>query len=62
MGVARIEAYRRGAGTGASGSHEAVFGDYLRASNGVNAVIGYSFTPSTSNTQSDVRIGMRHSF
>jgi outer membrane protein OmpU len=25
-------------------------------------VIGYSFTPSTSNTQTDVRIGMRHSF
>ncbi|MFM0594943.1 MULTISPECIES: porin [Paraburkholderia] len=39
-----------------------VSGDYLRASNGVNAVIGYSFTPSTSNTQSDVRIGMKHSF
>jgi outer membrane protein OmpU len=39
-----------------------VSGDYLRASNGVDAVIGYSFTPSTSNTQSDVRIGMRHSF
>lgn len=37
-------------------------GDYLRASSGVNAVIGYSFAPSTSNTQSDVRIGMRHSF
>ena len=32
------------------------------ASDGVNAVIGYSFTPSTSNTQTDVRIGMRHSF
>jgi outer membrane protein OmpU len=28
----------------------------------VNAVIGYSFTPSLSSTQSDVRIGMRHSF
>ncbi len=39
-----------------------VSGDYMRASNGVNAVIGYSFTPSTSNTQADVRIGMRHSF
>ncbi|GAB7539142.1 porin [Burkholderia sp. 22PA0099] len=37
-------------------------GDYLRASNGVNAVIGYSFTPSTTQTQADVRIGMRHSF
>lgn len=39
-----------------------VSGDYLRASNGVNAVIGYSFTPSTSNTQSDLRLGLRHSF
>jgi outer membrane protein OmpU len=39
-----------------------ISGDYLRASDGVNAVIGYSFTPSSSNTQSDVRIGMRHSF
>lgn len=39
-----------------------ISGDYLRASNGVDAVIGYSFTPSTSNTQSDVRIGLRHSF
>ncbi|SDR62674.1 porin [Paraburkholderia tuberum] len=39
-----------------------VSGDYLKGSNGVNAVIGYSFTPSTSSTQSDVRIGMRHSF
>jgi outer membrane protein OmpU len=39
-----------------------ISGDYLRASDGVNAVIGYSFTPSTSTTQSDVRIGMRHSF
>ncbi|WP_246793963.1 porin [Burkholderia perseverans] len=37
-------------------------GDYLRASNGVDAVIGYSFTPSTTPTQADVRIGMRHSF
>ncbi|RKT21753.1 outer membrane protein OmpU [Paraburkholderia sp. RAU2J] len=37
-------------------------GDYLRASDGVNAVIGYSFTPSSSSTQADVRIGMRHSF
>jgi outer membrane protein OmpU len=25
-------------------------------------VIGYSFTPSTTSTQADVRIGMRHSF
>ncbi|CAE6722763.1 porin [Paraburkholderia nemoris] len=39
-----------------------VSGDYLKASSGVNAVIGYSFTPSTTSTQSDVRIGMRHSF
>lgn len=37
-------------------------GDYLRASNGVDAVIGYSFTPSTTQTQADIRIGMRHSF
>ncbi len=39
-----------------------ISGDYLRASGPVDAVIGYSFTPSTSNTQADVRIGMRHSF
>jgi outer membrane protein OmpU len=39
-----------------------VSGDYLRASQGVNAVIGYSFAPSSSNTQSDIRVGMRHSF
>lgn len=39
-----------------------ISGDYLRASNGVDAVIGYSFTPSTTQTQADVRIGMRHSF
>jgi outer membrane protein OmpU len=37
-------------------------GDYLCASDGVNAVIRYSFTPSSSNIQADVRIGMRHSF
>jgi outer membrane protein OmpU len=37
-------------------------GDYLKASSGVGAVIGYSFTPSTTSTQADVRIGMRHSF
>lgn len=36
--------------------------DYLKASSGVDAVIGYSFTPSTTTTQADVRIGMRHSF
>ncbi|KVE32444.1 porin [Burkholderia sp. TSV86] len=39
-----------------------VSGDYLRASSGVDAVIGYSFTPSTTQTQADIRIGMRHSF
>ncbi|WP_179402291.1 porin [Burkholderia guangdongensis] len=39
-----------------------VSADYLRASQGVDAVIGYSFTPSTTQTQADVRIGMRHSF
>jgi outer membrane protein OmpU len=39
-----------------------ISGDYLKASNGVDAVIGYSFTPSSSTTQADVRIGMRHSF
>ena len=39
-----------------------ISGDYLRASNGVDAVIGYSFAPSTTPTQADVRIGMRHSF
>jgi outer membrane protein OmpU len=37
-------------------------GDWLKASQGVDAVIGYSFTPSTTTTQADVRIGMRHSF
>ena len=37
-------------------------GDYLRASSGVDAVIGYSFTPARATTQSDIRIGMRHSF
>ncbi|MDN7858505.1 porin [Burkholderia cepacia] len=39
-----------------------ISGDYLRASQGVDAVVGYSFTPSTTQTQADVRIGMRHSF
>lgn len=39
-----------------------ISGDYLKASSGVNAVIGYSFTPSTTTTQADVRVGMRHSF
>jgi outer membrane protein OmpU len=37
-------------------------GDYLRASSGVDAVIGYSFTPSSTSTQADVRVGIRHSF
>jgi outer membrane protein OmpU len=37
-------------------------GDWLNASKGVDAVIGYSFTPSMTTTQADVRIGMRHSF
>lgn len=37
-------------------------GDWLKASQGVDAVIGYSFTPSSTSTQADVRIGMRHSF
>ncbi|WP_409364498.1 porin [Burkholderia sp. Bp8998] len=37
-------------------------GDYVRASSGVNAVVGYSFVPSSTATQADVRIGMRHSF
>ncbi|WP_213306668.1 porin [Paraburkholderia sacchari] len=37
-------------------------GDWLAASKGVDAVIGYSFTPSSSTNQADVRIGMRHSF
>lgn len=39
-----------------------ISGDWLKASSGVNAVVGYSFTPSTTTTQADVRIGMRHSF
>ena len=39
-----------------------ISGDYLKASSGVNAVIGYSFAPSTTSTQADLRIGMRHSF
>ncbi|TKC87915.1 porin [Trinickia terrae] len=39
-----------------------ISGDYLKASNGVDAVIGYSFTPSTTTSQADLRIGMRHSF
>lgn len=39
-----------------------VSGDWLKASQGIDAVIGYSFTPSSTSTQADVRIGMRHSF
>ncbi|WP_246327236.1 porin [Burkholderia guangdongensis] len=39
-----------------------ISGDWLKASQGVNAVIGYSFMPSSTTTQADVRIGMRHSF
>ncbi len=39
-----------------------ISGDWLKASQGVDAVIGYSFTPSTTTTQADIRIGMRHSF
>ncbi|WP_322068975.1 porin [Paraburkholderia bannensis] len=39
-----------------------VSGDWLKASQGVDAVIGYSFTPSSTTTQADVRVGMRHSF
>ncbi|MCX5539641.1 porin [Paraburkholderia sp. CNPSo 3076] len=37
-------------------------GDWLKASQGVDAVIGYSFTPSSTTTQADVRVGLRHSF
>ncbi|KWF96370.1 porin [Burkholderia cepacia] len=36
--------------------------DWMRASNGVDAVIGYSFAPSTSRTQAAARVGMRHNF
>jgi len=37
-------------------------GSYLRTSAGVDAVQGYLFTPSTTNTQTSVRIGLRHRF
>jgi outer membrane protein OmpU len=37
-------------------------GSYLRTSSGVDAVQGYLFTPSTTNTQTSVRIALRHSF
>jgi outer membrane protein OmpU len=36
-------------------------GDWLKASSGVNPVIGASFASSTVSTQADVRVGMRHS-
>ncbi|WP_153102060.1 porin [Paraburkholderia hayleyella] len=36
--------------------------DYLKATQGVNAVIGYSFAPSSTPSQANVRVGMRHSF
>jgi outer membrane protein OmpU len=39
-----------------------VSGDYLNASKDVDAVIGYAFANSSSNRQSDVRIGIRHRF
>ncbi|SFT83523.1 porin [Paraburkholderia aspalathi] len=37
-------------------------GSYLRASAGVDAVQGYSFTPSTTSTQTSVHLGLRHRF
>jgi outer membrane protein OmpU len=39
-----------------------VSGDFLHASAGVDPVIGWGFTPSLSNHQADVRIGMFHTF
>lgn len=39
-----------------------VSGDWLKASQGIDAVIGYSFAPSSTTTQADLRVGMRHSF
>jgi outer membrane protein OmpU len=39
-----------------------VSGDYLVASAGTHAVIGDSFTPAAGNRQSDLRVGMSHSF
>ncbi|CAE6851867.1 Outer membrane porin protein [Paraburkholderia aspalathi] len=36
--------------------------DWMRASEGVDAVIGYSFTPSLSRNQTAARLGMRHNF
>jgi outer membrane protein OmpU len=37
-------------------------GSYLRASSGVDAVQGFLFTPSTTNTQTSIRIGLRTRF
>ncbi|MBN3728788.1 porin [Burkholderia sp. Ac-20379] len=37
-------------------------GSYLRTSSGLDAVQGYLFTPSTSNTQASVRLALRHRF
>ncbi|WP_234745534.1 porin [Burkholderia sp. WTPI3] len=36
--------------------------DWVRASEGVDAVIGYSFTPSSSRMQTAARVGLRHNF
>ncbi|MGI4861407.1 MAG: porin [Janthinobacterium lividum] len=39
-----------------------VSADYLRASRGVAAVVGYAFTPSSTQTQSLLRVGIAHTF
>ena len=39
-----------------------ISGDYLKASAGVDAVIGASFEPSLTGKQADVRVGIYHSF
>jgi outer membrane protein OmpU len=39
-----------------------VSGDYIKASAGVNPELGWFVTPSLSNTQEDVRIGITHKF
>ncbi|MCG5078175.1 porin [Paraburkholderia tagetis] len=39
-----------------------VSGDYLKASAGVDAVIGASFQPSLTGNQTDLRVGIYHSF
>ncbi|MGU7772597.1 porin [Burkholderia sp. MR1-5-21] len=39
-----------------------VSGDYLKASAGVDAVIGASFAPSLTGKQGDVRVGIYHTF